>query len=168
MMNDHPPTVACVLDQWFDTASLPSLRGLTRACAAGAGMPADRSTDIVIALHELAANAVRHGAGSGRLRIWNQGGLHCHIDDAGPARPGAGPGDPGTGRPPGPNLADSWPYQPGHGLWVARQVASQMTLRSDSRGTRVVIAFWLPAVPSAVDAASHRNVPALPEDGQHG
>ena len=65
-----------VLDQWFDATSLSALRTSTQACAVQAGMPADRATDIVIALHELAANAVRHGAGSGRLRIWD------HVGDS--------------------------------------------------------------------------------------
>jgi anti-sigma regulatory factor (Ser/Thr protein kinase) len=74
------------LDQWFDRTSLSALRASTHACAAQVGMPADRATDIVIVLHELAANAVRHGAGSGRLRIWEQfGALHCRVDDDGPA-----------------------------------------------------------------------------------
>ena len=27
--------------------------------------------DVVLAVHELAANAIRHGAGVGRLRVWN-------------------------------------------------------------------------------------------------
>jgi hypothetical protein len=41
------------------------------------------------------------------------------------------------------NLADRWPREPGHGLWLASQVADQMTLRSDARGTSAVITFGL-------------------------
>jgi hypothetical protein len=41
------------------------------------------------------------------------------------------------------NLADGWPYEPGHGLWLARQVADKMMLRSDPRGTRAVLIFSL-------------------------
>ena len=117
-------------------------------------MPADRAADIMIALHELAANAVRHGAGSGRLRIWDHvGALYCRVDDDGPAAAVAAPGgDHGNGARGTPgsaeqNLAEHWPYQAGHGLWLARQVADQIRLCSDSSGTRAVIAFGLPGTP---------------------
>ena len=134
-----------VLDQCFDTSSLSALRTATQACAAKAGMSEERATDIVIALHELAANAVRHGAGSGRLRIWDHvGALYCRIDDDGPA--GAGSGGAGSGGAGGTNLADRWPREPGHGLWLAKQVADQMTLRCDARGTSAVITFSRPAI----------------------
>ena len=150
MTSDEPPTqpgrpqdaaaARYVLDQCFDASSLSALRTATQACAAKAGMSEERATDIVIALHELAANAVRHGAGSGRLRIWDQAStLYCRIDDDGPAD--AGSGDAG-----GTILADRWPREPGHGLWLARQVADQMTLRCDARGTSAVITFSRPAI----------------------
>ena len=161
MTSDTPPAqpgwplrddaaAASVLDQCFDANSLSALRAAAHACAAHAGIPAERVTDIVIALHELAANAVRHGSGSGRLRIWDRVGvLYCCVDDGGPAatRPAAAHGggpDGGTGQ----NLADRWPREPGHGLWLARQVADQLTLRSDSRGTMAVITFMTPAIPA--------------------
>jgi len=141
-----------VLDQCFDASSLSALRTATQACAAQARMPAERATDVVIALHELAANAVRHGAGSGRLRIWDHiGALYCRVDDDGPAftlsKGHRDAGTDGAGSA-GQNLADRWPREPGHGLWLARQVADQMTLRSDSRGTIAVITFAMPAIPS--------------------
>jgi anti-sigma regulatory factor (Ser/Thr protein kinase) len=145
-----------VLDQWFDATSLAALRTSTQACAVHAGMPTDRASDIVIALHELAANAVRHGAGSGRLRIWDHvGALYCRVDDDGPAAAvssaGENQGDAATtstAGSDGQNLADRWRYQAGHGLWLARQVSDQIMLRSDSCGTRAVIAFGLPGTPA--------------------
>ena len=138
-----------VLDQCFDAGSLSALRASTQACAAQAGMPAERATDLVIALHELAANAVRHGAGSGRLRIWDHAGaLYCRVDDDGSADGPPGPIGAGSASQ---NLADRWPREPGHGLWLARQVADQLTLHADSRGTNAVITFSLSAIadPSA-------------------
>src|SRR5260370_16613204 len=100
MTSDEPPAqrgwpqpeaaAPSVLDQCFDASSLSALRTAAQACAAQAGMPAERATDVVIALHELAANAVRHGAGSGRLRIWDHvGALYCRVYDDGAAGPGA-------------------------------------------------------------------------------
>ncbi len=130
------------LDLPFDAGSLAALRRATQAHVSQAGMPADRATDMVIGLHELAANAVRHGAGSGRLQIWDHGGaLRCHVDDDGPqvaGRRAAGPDSQ--------NLAARWPVEPGHGLWLARQVSDQMMLRSDQSGTKAVLIFTLPAV----------------------
>ena len=135
-----------VLDQCFDASSLSALRTATQACAVKAGMPAERATDVVIALHELAANAVRHGAGSGRLRIWDHiGALYCRVDDDGPAATLTAAAR-GGGDDSGQNLADRWPREAGHGLWLARQVADQMTLRCDSRGTSAVITFSAPAI----------------------
>jgi anti-sigma regulatory factor (Ser/Thr protein kinase) len=164
MTSDKPPAppggrrrddavAPSVLDQRFDANSLSALRAAAQACAARAGMPAERATDFVIALHELAANAVRHGAGSGRLRIWDHiGALYCRVDDDGPAatRPESahgGAGTDGADSGAGQNRADRWPRERGHGLWLARQVADQMTLRSDSRGTIAVITFSM-AVPT--------------------
>jgi anti-sigma regulatory factor (Ser/Thr protein kinase) len=157
MTSDEPPAqpgwrpedeaaATSVLDQCFDASSLSALRTATQACAVQAGMPAERATDVVIALHELAANAVRHGAGSGRLRIWDHvGALYCRVDDDGPL-PGAARDDAGMDGTGGRNLADRWPREPGHGLWLAKQVADRMTLRCDSRGTSAVITFSGPAI----------------------
>jgi anti-sigma regulatory factor (Ser/Thr protein kinase) len=157
MTSDEPPAQSgwrpwddaaapSVLDQSFDVSSLSALRAAAQACAAKAGMSAERATDVVIALHELAANAVRHGAGSGRLRIWDHiGALYCRVDDDGSA---AGPPGPIGAGSASQNLADRWPREPGHGLWLARQVADRLTLRSDSRGTIAVITFSVPAIPA--------------------
>jgi anti-sigma regulatory factor (Ser/Thr protein kinase) len=161
MTSDEPPVqqgwpqdeaaAPAVLDQCFDASSMSALRTSTQACAARARMPAERATDFVIALHELAANAVRHGAGSGRLRIWDHAGtLYCRVDDDGSAAEPSGPIGAGSARQ---NLADRWPREPGHGLWLARQVADQLTLHSDSRGTSAVITFSGPAIADPLGAA---------------
>src|SRR5271165_3327593 len=159
MTSDEPAEAAAasVLDQCFDASSLSALRASTQVCAAKAGMTTERATDVVIALHELAANAVRHGAGSGRMRIWGHvGALYCRVDDDGPAA--------SVGTRDGQNLADLWPYEPGHGLWLARQVADRMTLRSDSRGTRADITFNLRAVSDTLGTAA-RIRGSLPAPG---
>jgi anti-sigma regulatory factor (Ser/Thr protein kinase) len=169
MASDEPAEAGTpsVLDQRFDATSLSELRALAHACVAKAGMSADRATDIVIALHELAANAVRHGAGWGRLRIWDHvSALYCRVDDDGPAAAvGAASKDRGTSATGArrQNVADRWPCEPGHGLWLVRQVADRMTLRSDARGTRAVITFRLPARADTRNAAipAWGSLPAL-------
>src|SRR6202044_2765595 len=54
-----------VLDERFDAGALHLLRERVAACAAAAGMRADRAMEVTLAVHELAANAVRRGAAAG-------------------------------------------------------------------------------------------------------
>lgn len=123
------------LDQAFDSGTLYALRAAVQAHAIQAGLPESRTDDLVIAVHELAANAVRHGAGAGRLRMWERdGALHCQVDDSGSPAPG---GDAG----PGGNEADRWPFLPGHGLWLVRLVADQISVLSGPGGTRATVVF---------------------------
>jgi anti-sigma regulatory factor (Ser/Thr protein kinase) len=148
------------LDLTFSSGSLKALRAAVQDYADQAGMPPDRAIDLVLAVHELAANAVRHGAGTGRVRMWTQPeGLRCEVQDAGPAAresqaghegprddPGPDPGpDPDSGQDPGSDagLADPWSYVDGHGLWVARKVADRMQVRSGPGGTRAMVMFEL-------------------------
>jgi anti-sigma regulatory factor (Ser/Thr protein kinase) len=100
----------------------------------------------MIAAHELAANAVRHGAGTGRLRMWTAArALCCQVDDAGPLEPpgqgrraGDGERAAGTGR-----AGGVWPLQPGHGLWLTRELADQMNVTAGPGGSRVTAVFTL-------------------------
>jgi len=119
----------------FDSGALYILRTEVLALAGQAGLPDDRAGDVVLAVHELAANVVCHGGGKGRLRVWHlAGALRCQVDDGdliASADPAA--------------LPDPFPERPGHGLWVARRVASQMQALSGPRGTRVTLIFELPA-----------------------
>ena len=150
---------ALLLDQEFDSGTLYALRAAVQAHAGQAGLPEDRVGEVVLAIHELAANAIAHGAGHGRLRMWERAGaLSCEIVDAGPVGAGrptgpspgragrpTGPSPGGAGRPTGPSeAADPWPAADGHGLWLVRQVADQLDLRSGPRGTQAVVTFALP------------------------
>src|SRR5579863_60940 len=120
-----------LLDQVFDVGSLYALRAAVAAHATEAGLAPGRADDLVIAVHELAANAVRHGAGNGRLRVWRSDqALLCEITD--------------DGLPDGAQKAQTtpeWRAEPGHGLYLVRQVADQTTLRSGRDGTSATISF---------------------------
>lgn len=74
----------------FIAATLHVVREAVAVRAAKAGMAQERVSEVTLAVHELAANAVRHGAGWGRLRMDVTGGaLRCEVSDAGrPARDG--------------------------------------------------------------------------------
>lgn len=127
-----------LLDQPFDGESLYALRSAVEAHAIAAGMPQGRAEDMVIAVHELATNAVRHGAGSGRLTMWQlPGSLRCEVHDRG--RGGGNIMPDATG-----NNADAWPYEQGHGLWLIRHTADGMDLRSGPGGTVAALTFTLP------------------------
>ena len=133
---DHQPPV---LDQAFDGDSLFALRAAVAAHGLRAGLAEGRIGDLVLAVHELAANAVRHGAGRGRLRVWNTGeALRCEVTDGG-APQAAGP-DRAAVAAPDPSR---WTNEPGHGLWMIRRVADQASLQGGSSGTLAVVSFTL-------------------------
>lgn len=115
-----------LLDVSVEAGTLPAARARMRACASLAGFGEDQAEDVVLAVHELAANVIRHGGGQGRLRVWDLAGvLYCQVDD------GIAAGF----------AVNSLPCEPGHGLWVVRQVASQMQTLSSPAGTSVQVRF---------------------------
>jgi anti-sigma regulatory factor (Ser/Thr protein kinase) len=116
-----------VLDLGFDSGTLHTVRAQIRACVNHAGFPEGQVEDVVLAVHELAANAVSHGGGAGRLRVWNlAGALYCQVDD---------------GDSPDRASVNSLPCEHGHGLWVVQQVADQMQSLSGPGGTSVLVRF---------------------------
>lgn len=125
------------LDQAFDGDSLYALRAAVAAHAAAAGLSKAAVYDVTAVAHELAANAVVHGAGHGRLRLWAADGfLYCQVSDDG--REGA------ADRPvPSPDGAGPWPVQHGHGLWLVRQVADHVGIDHGPAGTTATARFGL-------------------------
>jgi anti-sigma regulatory factor (Ser/Thr protein kinase) len=123
-----------ILNQPFDGDSLYALRAALAAHGAEAGLAPQRVLDLVSAVHELAANAICHGAGHGRLRVWERDGmLQCQITDDGT------PADLPGGAPAG------WPIEHGHGLWLARELADQLSLRTGPGGSVATVGFALDA-----------------------
>jgi anti-anti-sigma factor len=134
-----------ILDQPLDGDSLYQLRASVAAHAVLAGLPQRRADDLVIAAHELAANVVRHGSGRGRLRIWRHDQtLHCQVTDDGSA-PGPDTGGMRAAEASALSTADpsSWRVEPGHGLWLVRQLADSLSLHSGHAGPAVTMSFAL-------------------------
>ena len=110
--------------------------GTVAACAAVAGVPDDRVVDVILAVHELAANAVTHGAGAGRLpdardsRRLALPGQRC----PGPAR---GPGQCGRG-----TACGSCARSPTRSPRRMARTAPRSPLRSDG-GPGRVLATWV-------------------------
>jgi anti-sigma regulatory factor (Ser/Thr protein kinase) len=131
------------LELWFDADRLPDLRRAVRAEAVTAGLSEDGAADVVLAVHELAANAVRHGGGAGRLRVHAAPGkLTCHIADDGPGRAVGG----GRGRAGNATAVRDWLIQPGHGLWLVRDIADHLSIAASPAGSEVTAVFALPAL----------------------
>lgn len=121
------------LDQPFAAGGLYALRAAVAAHAGALRATGRAVDDIVLVAHELASNAVRHGGGRGRLRLWAQGDLiHCEVSDQ-----GAGIADPDT-------LGHELPAHTvagGRGLWIVRQLSVSTTVVSSDAGTRITVAL---------------------------
>ena len=135
-----------MLDREFDADDLAGLRQAVLVYATACSMPEDRATDVMLAVHELAANAVRHGAGHGRLRIHvTAGALCCEVSDAGPGgRDGRAP-DGTRGHASRGAGAVPWPVEQGHGLWLVREMADHLRVTYRPDRSLVTAVFTLSA-----------------------
>lgn len=109
----------------FQSLTISAVRMLVSRRAAGAGMDAGRSHDLVLAVCEVASNSVRHARGRGVLRIWQEGDvLICEVTDRGrPARPLAGRDRPEPGQ------------EGGYGLWIAGKLCDEVRVLQSDAGT---------------------------------
>jgi anti-sigma regulatory factor (Ser/Thr protein kinase) len=111
----------------FGREGLHDLRGLVGTEAETAGLSRERTTDLVLATSELAANSVRHGGGSGTSRFWREPGtLVVEVADAGLIE------QPLVGR-----VCPTPSQTGGRGLWMANQVCDLVRIRSGETGTAV-------------------------------
>lgn len=91
-------------------------------------MPAARIY-FVVAVQEIVTNAVRHGGGSGKLRLWYDRDLLCEITDHG----GGFPSTPDLDRTTPPTAT----AHGGRGLWLAQQATTELAIRSGTGGSAV-------------------------------
>jgi len=115
-----PEPPAAVHAMAFGAATITAVRHAVERHAAGAGLGEARRGDLVLAVNELATNSVRHGGGSGRLRLWAEADrVVCEVRDRGSIEA------PLVGRErPEPR------QQGGYGLWLAHQVCDLVQVRS--------------------------------------
>ena len=83
----------------------------------------------VVAVNEIATNAVRHGGGTGRLELWRAGDLlYCRVTDH------------GGGLAPDHSIELPAPHTTsGRGLWLAREGSETMTVRREQGATSVTL-----------------------------
>lgn len=122
------------VDQPFDEDGLYAMRATVAAHAANLGAGPVLVEQMLIVASELATNAIRHGGGSGRLRVWREHAwLHVEVSDRGP-----GMADPTAGsRPPDQTATE------GRGLWICRQLVTDLQVATGPRGTTVTAVVGL-------------------------
>jgi anti-sigma regulatory factor (Ser/Thr protein kinase) len=149
------PAAGDLVDQEFGSGSLYALRAAVAAHATACGLGPVQVYEVVAAAHELAANAVRHGGGRGRIRLWaDDRFLYCQVSDDGQVAPD-------EGRAPAAPPA-SWEAEEGHGLWLVREVADQLTLEHRTAGTTATARFAIGSpgqAPDSEPAAQRQGTP---------
>lgn len=132
---DHPlqdPPLGSV-QMAFAAGHLEAVRRFVHMDAAGQGMSPQRIDDLVLVVNELAANSIRHGGGSGVLKMWREGDyVVCEVSDRGRIdKPLAGRERP---------VADQ---EGGFGLWLVNQLSDLVQLRTFDIGSVARIHFRL-------------------------
>lgn len=130
-LSDPLPAAPAHADEHtFGPRDLSDVRRLVAACLRAGSIPVRRAHEVVLAVHEVAANSICHGGGDGVLRLWHEDErVVIEIQDAGTV------GDPLVGRrPPSPTAPG------GRGVWLAHQLCDLVQLRSGPGGTTVRMA----------------------------
>lgn len=127
----EPPAVHRRMPLTLDR--LGAARKLVGDEARRSGLPDERIANLVVAVNEVATNAIRHGVGEATLIVWQEeGALICEVSDAGRydrpladrMRPGA---EAGASR----------------GLWLANHLSDLVQIHSNPKGTTVRLHMWL-------------------------
>lgn len=111
----------------YNTFELSRVRRAVEEAVAGSRLDAERAEDMVLAVNEIATNAVEHGSAQAELFVWaGPGELVCELHDEGDL------GLPLIGlAPPHPSQAR------GRGTWIARQLCDALHVWRDDYGTHV-------------------------------
>lgn len=111
------------------SGSLHAARQLLSRVLASGGFDRERSDELILAINEIATNALTHGRGAAALELWmDHTGFTCVVRDQGR---GAGPL---VGYKPPPLGATS-----GYGLWLSRRIFDRVDTVADGDGFRVAL-----------------------------
>ncbi|MEJ3651426.1 ATP-binding protein [Actinomycetes bacterium KLBMP 9759] len=111
----------------FGAWQLNEVREAVERALTSADYSSGRAEDVVLAVNEVATNAVEHGGGEAMICVWlGNDGFTCEIHDRGAL------GDPLPG------LQAPHPSEPrGRGVWIARQLCDTLHVWADGTGTHV-------------------------------
>jgi len=103
------------------------VRASATAMLLAAGFGRDRTDDVVLAVNEIATNAVEHGPGDAEVCLWSDAdGFVAEVHDRGVLDN------------PLPGLIAPHPAEPrGRGVWIARQLCDSLHVWADAQGTHV-------------------------------
>jgi anti-sigma regulatory factor (Ser/Thr protein kinase) len=122
----EPPTERPV-ELAFAVHDLSRVRHVVGQFGVAVSLPPRRIEDVVLAVSEIATNSVRHGGGSGLLRLWRDGAaLVCEVRDQGRFR------DPLAGR-----VRPQADQVGGRGLWIVNRICDLVQIRSTELGSVV-------------------------------
>jgi anti-sigma regulatory factor (Ser/Thr protein kinase) len=127
---EHPEPSSSLVFRNHD--DLASVRALVRGAADGFGLDEQRSQELVLVVHETAANSISHGGGSGVVACWQEkDSLVVEVEDRGSF---ALADTPLVGR-----VKPGREQDRGRGLWLANQLADLVQVRTSPEGTTVRI-----------------------------
>ena len=119
----------------FSLDSLYSLRAEVAAHASHLGLAEPQLRHLLVVATELATNVVRHGGGTGKLRLWRSGeAIVCEVSDDGPGI--AMPHQVGTKPVP-------LSYDGGRGLWLVRHFTDSMEIVNRRPGTTITVSITI-------------------------
>jgi serine/threonine-protein kinase RsbW len=154
MDQDVPGHVEFVHRSWpADPEQLVLIRRELSSWLAPLALTEDEVADVVLAVDEAAANAVRHAygpdeSGAVELTLWTEPGtLSIEVVDH------------GSWRPPAEQSA-----QGGHGIPLMNRMSESVLIRFDGRGSRVLLRHRIPAPPES-PVAHPPGPPATEPDG---
>ena len=117
-----PPDVSLQFGAW----ELHEVRAQVQQALLDGGCQLNHAEDVVLAVNEVATNAVEHGESEAELYLWTGDELVCEVHDRGILSD------------PLPGLQAPHPSHPrGRGLWIARQLCDMLHIWSDAGGTHV-------------------------------
>jgi anti-sigma regulatory factor (Ser/Thr protein kinase) len=111
----------------FGAWALNEVRASVATMLLAAGFGRDRADDVVLAVNEIATNAVEHGPGDAEVYLWlDADGFVAEVHDRGVL------GNPLLG------LMAPHPAEPrGRGVWIARQLCDSLHVWANAEGTHV-------------------------------
>jgi anti-sigma regulatory factor (Ser/Thr protein kinase) len=122
-----PPRTSSVAME-FNADEIGRIRRVVNEWATYRGLSQIRASELVLAVHEAAANSVRHGGGRGVLEMWSEdGALLCEVRDGGVIH------DPLVGR-----SLPSIDQEAGRGIWLINQICDLAQVRSSPEHGTVV------------------------------